>query len=152
MIRAGEAMPTNRAMPKWKPAPEDLVRLFYEEVARTVPEASVRKMFGYPAAFTGGNMFASLFEDSFVVRLDDSSRETLAKKPGARVFEPMPGRPMREYMVLPDSVLASSRSLRSWLLKAHAYASSLSPKRSPVAATTGRAKSSHSPPKHRDQR
>ncbi len=143
-------MPTKRAMSKWKPAPEGPVRLFYEEVAQTVPEASVRKMFGYPAAFTGGNMFASLFEDSFVVRLDASSRAALAKKPGARQFEPMPGRPMREYMVLPHSVLASSRSLRGWLLKAHTYASSLPPKRRSKTPAPGRG--ARVRPKHRDGR
>jgi hypothetical protein len=59
---------------------------------------------------------------------------------------------MREYVVLPDSVLASSRTLRGWLLKAHTYASNLPPKKSPTTTTTARAKGSRSRPKRLVQR
>jgi hypothetical protein len=40
---------------KWQPAPHSLVQIF-EAAVQSVPEAQVRKMFGYPACFVNGNM------------------------------------------------------------------------------------------------
>ena len=37
------------------------------------------------------------------VRLSPQDRATLLEEKGASVFEPMPGRAMKEYVVLPDS-------------------------------------------------
>ena len=85
-------------------------------------------MFGYPVAFTKTQMFASLFQDKMIVRLSDADREALGRD-GARPFEPMPGRPMREYVVVPEAVRESPSTLRSWLAKAQAYAGSLPPKK-----------------------
>jgi TfoX/Sxy family transcriptional regulator of competence genes len=85
-------------------------------------------MFGFPAAFTNTQMFASLFNDSMIVRLSDADRTALIAQ-GARPFEPMPGRPMREYVAVPDDVRSSPSRLRTWLTKAHAYATALPPKK-----------------------
>src|SRR2546430_7616057 len=93
-----------RAMPKWRPAPEALTEQFARACA-DLPKIDNRKMFGYPAIFLNGNMVAGLFQDRMIVRLSEQDRETLASIPGAARFEPMPGRPMREYMVLPASIV-----------------------------------------------
>lgn len=85
-------------------------------------------MFGFPAAFTNTQMFASLFNDSMIVRLPDADRTALIAH-GARPFEPMPGRPMREYVAVPDDVRSSPVRLQTWLTKAHAYAAALPPKK-----------------------
>ncbi len=85
-------------------------------------------MFGYPAAFFRGNMFAGLFQDSMFLRLSPEHRAALCAHRGARPFEPMAGRPMREYVVVPPAILASENQLREWLEKARAYAASLPPK------------------------
>lgn len=45
------------AMPKWTKAPASLVAQFGRAV-EPLPDVETRKMFGYPAAFTGGQMFA----------------------------------------------------------------------------------------------
>ena len=39
------------------------------------PDAARKKMFGYPAAFVGGNMATGLFADRWVVRLPDAEIE-----------------------------------------------------------------------------
>ena len=93
-----------------------------------LPDVQSRQMFGYPAAFTNAQMFASLFQDQMIVRLSSADREALVRD-GARQFEPMPGRPMREYVVVPDPVRGSPAAMREWLFKARAYASSLPPKK-----------------------
>jgi TfoX/Sxy family transcriptional regulator of competence genes len=116
-----------RAMPKWQPAPEPLVRQFLDAIA-AIADAQVRKMFGYPAAFRSGNLFAGLFQDALIVRLPPADRAALLAHAGARPFEPMPGRPMREYVVVPPKIVRTRAALRRWLAKASAYAGSLPPK------------------------
>jgi hypothetical protein len=50
-------------------------------------------------------------------------------EPGATIFEPMKGRPMREYVVLPPPIVADSRKLRAWLRRAIAHVDTLPPKK-----------------------
>lgn len=113
------------AGPWSKPKPE-LVDRFHEIVAG-IEGVEVRKMFGFPAGFVGGNMAFGLHQDTFMVRLPDDERaERLAA--GWSLFEPMPGRPMREYVALPEAVSADLDEARSWMRRAARYAQSLPPK------------------------
>lgn len=108
----------------WRKAPPDLVERFQATMAG-VPGASLRKMFGYPAAFaTNGHMFTGLHENRWVIRLADDARAELAAG-GGLPFEPMPGRPMREYLVVPAAVLEDARVLRTWLVRSLAYTEGL---------------------------
>ena len=59
-------------------------------------------MFGQLSAFVNGNMFMGIFGEDVLVRLPEEDREKVLGA-GGRVFEPMPGRPMREYVVLPEA-------------------------------------------------
>ena len=127
-----------RPMPKWTKAPESLVALFGRSLAR-IPQAEPRKMFGYPAGFIGGKMFTSLFQTSMILRLSAQDRERFLKEFEARLFEPMPGRVSREYVVVPEPVLNSSKALEQWLARASEYASSL-PAKKPRAKTGARSR------------
>lgn len=80
-------------------------------------------MFGCPAAFANGNLFACLFEGHVVVRLD-APRRAVLQRAGGVPFQPM-GRVMREYLLLPDSAVMNRRRLENWIAKAFAYASAL---------------------------
>lgn len=113
-------------MPKWTKAPESLVVAFTEAASR-VPGASVRKMFGYPAAFLAGNMFAGVFQNSVIVRLPQETREGLVEE-GGRPFEPVPGRVMKEYVVLPENMVRSAHLFHAWIDEAASYARLLPPK------------------------
>ena len=97
----------------------------FGRVVEGLPEVETRRMFGYPAAFVHGQMFSSLFQSSMILRLSEPDRAAFLKDHGARLFEPMPGRPMREYAAVPPAVLASETLLRQWLRRAHGYAASL---------------------------
>ena len=114
-------------MPKWQSAPPDLVQAFGQALA-SFPGAQPRKMFGYPAAFVNGNMAAGLHQSDLILRLAEPDRQALLDQPGARTFEPMPGRPMREYVAAPESVVNSPEELEAWLGRAVAYARTLPPK------------------------
>jgi TfoX/Sxy family transcriptional regulator of competence genes len=109
---------------KWKPASPELVERFAEAI-RGFPRAQPRKMFGYPAAFVNGNMMAGLFADSMMVRLSPDDLAKFREKTGAALFEPMPGRVMREYIVVPTATLKSNAELQALLADALRYASSL---------------------------
>lgn len=84
-------------------------------------------MFGYASAFVNGNIFAGTFQDAIVVRLAENDRVALLKLKGAAPFEPM-GRPMKEYVVLPASIIATPKTLGAWLERGHRYALALTAK------------------------
>jgi TfoX/Sxy family transcriptional regulator of competence genes len=111
----------------WKKSPEALVHTF-ESVLPPDGIAERRQMFGFPCAFVGGTLCFGLFEDQFMVRLSETDRTALLKLKGAAPFEPMAGRPMREYVVVPSAIVAKPRELDKWVTKSIAYAVSLPPK------------------------
>ena len=115
-------------MPKWKPAPAALTERFTAALDQ-VPDTEPRKMFGYLAGFTHGNLFAGLYQNSVILRLPEDERAKLVRDCGAKPFEPMPGRVMRDYVQLPGDAALETKTFRSWLAAAQAYASTLPPKK-----------------------
>lgn len=111
---------------KWQKSPPELIEVFESVVPG--PPAVQRKMFGYPASFVNGNMFMGLFQDNLILRLSEDHRRELTKTKGAKIFEPMAGRPMKEYVVVPAMMLRNKAALSSWVSKAFAYGVSLKPK------------------------
>jgi hypothetical protein len=85
-------------------------------------------MFGYPAAFVGGNMATGLFAEHWVVRLPDGEIEA-AKIAGAEGFEPMPGRPMKSFVVIPAGDVADDGAIASWVERGLAHAASMPAKK-----------------------
>jgi TfoX/Sxy family transcriptional regulator of competence genes len=91
------------------------------------PRVAVRPMFGSVAAFADGQMFMGLFADELFVRLAEADRQELMAA-GGGPLEPMPGKPMREYVAISDWQ-AEPEMVRGWGLKALDYALSLPPKK-----------------------
>ena len=114
-------------MKAWKKSSPELVATF-EKALPASPAVTRRPMFGYASAFVNGNMFAGTFKDSIVVRLAEADRAALLKLRGAAQFEPMPGRPMKEYAVVPPSIVAKPKELGAWIERAHRYGVTLPPK------------------------
>lgn len=113
----------NAPWPKASPA---LVERFHE-LAAGIEGVEIRRMFGFPAGFVNGNMAFGMFGDSYLVRLPaDLREERLAD--GWTLFEPMPGRRMREYVSLPAEVAASREAARAWLERAAAHVATMPPK------------------------
>ena len=105
---------------------------------KTCRGAEPRKMFGYPAIFTKGNMFAGIVRDFMVLRLSDRDRTALLELPGAKPFIAMKGRVMRQSAVVPPRMVADGTKLRKWLRKAHTFGRSLPPKRSRASPSAPR--------------
>jgi TfoX/Sxy family transcriptional regulator of competence genes len=116
-----------REMPPFPKSPPELIERFDTAAARH-PGATRRKMFGYPALFTGGNMATGLFGDRWTVRLAADDLERLLAIPGASTFSPMPGRAIPGWAALPAAVVSDDGELDRWIERALAYAASLPPK------------------------
>jgi TfoX/Sxy family transcriptional regulator of competence genes len=122
----------------WQKSPPELIEQFASSLPDD-PAVERRQMFGFPVAFANGNMFAGLHESQMFVRLPKEQYDELLAEPGAGPFEIMPGRPMKDYAVLPETIRSDTPGLRAWLARAFAHALSLPPKeRKPRPRTRGR--------------
>lgn len=116
----------DREMPSFTKSPPALVERFAAVLDRH-PEADRKQMFGYPAAFVGGNMATGLFADRWTVRLaDDEIAAALAA--GAEPFEPMPGRPMKSFVAIPAADVADDARIDEWVGRGLATAAAMPPK------------------------
>lgn len=111
----------------WRKASQALVTLF-DETLPDDPRVERRKMFGYPAAFTGGHLFAGLHQEDLILRLPADDRAEATCTIGARPFTPMPGRTMSGYVAVGDAQRHGPAGLRPWLARSFAFARSLPPK------------------------
>jgi TfoX/Sxy family transcriptional regulator of competence genes len=113
--------------PGFAKSPPELVERF-AALTGAIPDVEHRQMFGYPCLFVGGNLVSGLYQSSWHVRLAEPDRSELLAIPGAGPFEPMPGRAMGAYVVLPPSVMADDEALRGWVDRAIEFGRSLPPK------------------------
>jgi TfoX/Sxy family transcriptional regulator of competence genes len=100
--------------------------------ASLVPRDSrvtTRLMFGNDAAFVNGNLFFGIYGKDTFVRLRGDQAKELLKEKGARPFEPMPGRPMSGYVVVPASWKVDPKQMRKWVRVALESASTLPSKK-----------------------
>ena len=109
------------------PKSTDEAKSLFRELVPDDERVSVRPMFGSVAAFVGGNMFMGLVKDELFVRLDAPEREELSRE-GGRALEVMPGRPMKEYVTLPDW-RARADEVRAWGVRSLDYALTIPPKK-----------------------
>ena len=93
-----------------------------------------KKMFGFPCAFVNGNMFCSVFNQSIMVRLSPGQIEHWIKTKKAKRFEPIPGKPMKEYIEPPGQLLKDPGQLSTLILESFEFAQSLKPRLKKKAA------------------
>ena len=122
----------------WRKAPPELVERF-EAATAGIEGLERRQMFGYPAGFVGGNMVTGLHQESWIVRLAEDERSP-RQADGWTTFEPMAGRPMREYLALPVEVANDPDAARAMVELAAAYVRTLPPKVPKPRKTTRRAR------------
>jgi TfoX/Sxy family transcriptional regulator of competence genes len=108
----------------WQKAPPDN-EIFFEKILKEHPDAEKRRMFGYPCAFIHGNMFFGLFQVSVFLRLSETDRVEIIQRGEATHFEPMPGRPMKEYVALSPIAVSDEEKFKNWFTKSLIYAASL---------------------------
>jgi hypothetical protein len=72
-------------------------------------------------------MFMGIFGQDLLPRLPEQDREAVIAAGGA-VFEPMAGRPMREYVVLPSAWRSKRATLRKWVGRSLDHVEQMPPK------------------------
>jgi TfoX/Sxy family transcriptional regulator of competence genes len=108
-----------------KPTPELIS--FYEHLTSAYP-INPKTMFGMPCGFVNSQMQSGLFGQSMFIRLSESDRAEFLQQAGAELFQPMPGRAMKEYVVVPEALRQDPKALGTWMERSVAYAQSLPPK------------------------
>jgi len=81
-----------------------------------------RAMFGCPCAFANGAMFMGVHTSGLFLRLGAADRARMIAEHGAALFDPSGGRPMREYVVLPEAVLRDDAACAGWIARGLAFA------------------------------
>ena len=90
-----------------------------------------KPMFGHDVYWVNGNMFTGVFQSIIFFRLSPTDQnEFLGKYKDARLFEPMEGRPMKEYVVVPEPVLEDKNAVGEWTKRSFEYTESLPEKKS----------------------
>lgn len=89
-----------------------------------------KPMFGHEVYWVNGNMFTGVFQSIIFFRLSAKDQaEFLETFRDARQFEPMTGRPMKDYVVVPESVLADAELVKAWMARSFQYTASLPEKK-----------------------
>jgi TfoX/Sxy family transcriptional regulator of competence genes len=120
-------MPAEKGSMHWERSPAELSERFTAVTDRH-PDIARRKMFGEIAGFVNGNMVTGLHSGRWFVRLTGDDKAEALALAGAGPFEPMPGRPMGDYIVLPPAVVDDDAALDGWLGRAIAVGQALKPK------------------------
>jgi TfoX/Sxy family transcriptional regulator of competence genes len=112
---------------KWIKSSQGLMDMS-EQLIPEAPSVEKRKMFGYPCCFVNGNMFMGLHQENMFLRLSEHDRKAFLEIENAHQFEPMPGRVMREYVVIPPDMVENHEAINIWIRKSLEYVSGLLPK------------------------
>lgn len=102
---------------------------FFRTLVPADPRVSIRPMFGNISAFVNGNMFFGLFGNDLFLRLSPENRAELLNEKGASFLEPMKGRPMKEYVMIPKPWRNDPEIIRSWVSKSLDWTSKLPQKK-----------------------
>jgi len=98
----------------------------YDKLIATLP-AIERKGDANPYTSLNGNMFTLLHQSRLAIRLPEDEREKFMKKYKTTLFEAY-GTVMKEYVAVPDSLLAKTKELQKYLDLSYQYAQTLKPK------------------------
>ena len=92
----------------------------FESLAETFEARGARrsKMFGMPVLKAGDKVFAGTFGDAMTFKLGPEDLEKARTQSGVESFEPMKGRPMKEWVLVP---LAHARRWQNLAERAFDY-------------------------------
>jgi len=99
------------------PHADEKLEVFFKSVMPDDASINIRPMFGNLAAFVNGNLFTGLYGKDLFVRLSEGDREDLLKTKGTKPFEPMKGRPMKDYVCVPEDWLGKPAMVSPWISK-----------------------------------
>jgi TfoX/Sxy family transcriptional regulator of competence genes len=114
------------------PKPSDHAKAAFQKLVPPDPAVTTRPMFGNLAGFVNGNMFCGLFGEDLFVRVSDGDQAKVRQQ-GGRAFEPMPGRAMSGYVVVPAGWQKKPAATRAWIVTALSWSRTLPAKQKKAA-------------------
>jgi TfoX/Sxy family transcriptional regulator of competence genes len=111
------------------PRADENSKEFFRSTLPDDPGITIRPIFGNISAFVNGHMFAGLFGNDLFVRVSEESQKELLDLKGASMLEPMKGKPMKEYVVLPKAWRNQPETVRLWVTRSLDWTSRLPPKK-----------------------
>jgi TfoX/Sxy family transcriptional regulator of competence genes len=114
------------------PKPSEQAKSAFQKLVPPDPAVTTRPMFGNLSGFVNGNMFCGLFGEDLFVRVSDEDQAKIRKQ-GGRPFEPMAGRAMTGYVVVPAGWQKKPDATRAWVITALSWSRALPPKASKTA-------------------
>jgi TfoX/Sxy family transcriptional regulator of competence genes len=130
--------------PMTMPKASDTAKAAFQKLLPKDPAITTRPMFGNLSAFVNGNMFSGVFGDDLFVRVSDEDQARIRKQ-GGKPFEPMAGRAMTGYVLVPPGWQKKPDAARAWIVTALSWSRSLAPKGAkakPAKKTAAKKKSS----------
>ena len=106
------------------PRMDEESKALFASVVPPDPRIATKPMFGALACFIRGNMFAGLLGRAIFVRLPEAEREQVIQAGGA-MFAPMPGRPTKEYVTLPEAWRSEPGKMQAWIERSLAWAETM---------------------------
>ena len=123
------------------PRAGEAAKAAFQRVLPPDPAVTTRPMFGNLSAFVNGNMFCGVFGDDLFVRVSDEDQAKIRKQ-GGKPFEPMAGRAMTGYVMVPPGWQKKPDDARAWVAMALAWSKRLPAKGAKPAAKTAAKKPS----------
>jgi TfoX/Sxy family transcriptional regulator of competence genes len=112
----------------WKKPSEKLSKFLEERISAF--DVKKKKMFGCPIYFANDNMLTGVFENDIFIRLSEKDRnKIISENDEVMPFEPVKGRVMKEYVVLPDSLYNNPEKFHELLNSSYDHVSSLPAKK-----------------------
>lgn len=111
------------------PKPSKATVDLFKTLVPNNPNITLRPMFGNISAFVNGNMFFGVFGNDLFIRLGADDQMEFLKKKGASNLEPMKGRPMKDYVIMPQTWRDEPQTMRSWISKSLAWSAKLPAKK-----------------------
>ena len=109
------------------PKADDESKALFRTLVPDDDRVTVKPMFGAVAAFANGWMFMGLFATDLFVRLDDKDTAAVMAA-GGGPLEPMPGKPMKGYVWIPNW-RSDHEAVQRWGKRALDYTLTLPPKK-----------------------
>ena len=106
------------------PKPSEHAKAAFQKLVPPDPAVTTRPMFGNLSGFVNGNMFCGLFGEDLFVRVSEDDQAKVRKQ-GGSAFEPMPGRAMTGYVVVPAGWQKKPDATRAWIVIALSWCEAL---------------------------
>lgn len=100
----------------------------FDMIMSEIPDITRRRLFGCQCYWANGYIFTGIDSTGWFVRLSPEDREAIKKKYNAKHFDPLGGKPMREYIMLPEEVLEDQELIDHYLEQSLAFVRAMPPK------------------------